>query len=214
MSEILRKAVADTARVVEELKTDHQAKIEVAIADANARIAKAEHHRQRFALDADIGNPQAKAEVAKAFAEIRNAEADRLRLQQAPAAFLEAEREAGNARRMLAKFEVEILQRERVEIAREIQKEALRNLERLYLRYEELGGQIIAKMPDALPGMHGYEAALGRDRVKNSLPDFIWKLFFPGGAVYAKEADLAASERRQWGMPPPEQSSSEKEKAA
>jgi hypothetical protein len=190
----LEKAVADTARVVDELKASHQAKIKVAISDANARLARAERHRQKFACDAQIGNPQAQAEVAKALAESQSAAAAIQNLQQAPASLVEAEREAGNACRSLARFEAEILIRERIEIAREIQKEACRNLERLYMRYDELGGQILSIMPDALQGVHGYESAMGANRVKNALPDFIWRLFFPAGAVYEKEADLAASE--------------------
>jgi hypothetical protein len=210
MSEILEKAVADTACVVEELKANHQAKIEAAISDANARLAKADHHRQRFAYDANLGKPQAMAEVAKASAEHTAAETDLLNLQQAlrdvMLRIVESEREAGNARRNLAKFEFEILQRKRVENAGEI-VETFRNLERLHKIRDELGGQIL-NLSDALPqsfhgGMSsGFEYAMGGNRLKNALPDFVWRLFFPDGAVYAKEADLAASEARCWGLSP------------
>jgi hypothetical protein len=206
MSEILRKAVTDATRVVEELKTNHEAKIKVAIAAANARIAKAEHHRQRFAQDAYIGNPQAKAEVAKAFAEIRNAEADRLRLQQAPAAFLEAERELENARRALVRFEVIPLQRELVENAGEI-VENLRNLERLYNTRVDLRGQVLTMLP---PPQN--LTVRGDDRFKNALPDFVWELF--GANINDKKREtenLAASEARLQNLPPEQP---EKAKAA
>jgi hypothetical protein len=128
-----------------------------------------------------------------------------LNLQQAPAALLEAKRELGNAKRALAKFEAEILQRKRVENRGKI-AEAFRHLEKLHDIDDELGVQILS-MSDALPPgiigtVSGLEAAMGGDRMKRALPDFIWRLFFPGGAVYAKETDLAASEARQWNLPP------------
>jgi hypothetical protein len=186
MKQHLEEAVAETARVVEELKTNHQAKIEVAIAAANARLAEAAQHRERFRVDAYLGKPQAIAEIAKADGERASAENDLLNLRQAlrdvTLRLVEAERKAENARRNLRQFEVKILQRERVEIAAEMD-EARRNRERLEKIYDELGVRIIGMCDAMMHGVSDYEAAMGTKR--------------------RMSANLAASEARQWNLPPP-----------
>src|SRR5260370_35692042 len=100
----LEKQVAETTAVVAAVVAD-QAKIQTAISDANARLAKAEAHRQRFALDANLGKPDAIEEVAKARAEHAAALGDLANLGQAlgdaKSRLAEAEREAANSRNQL-----------------------------------------------------------------------------------------------------------------
>jgi chromosome segregation ATPase len=199
----LDKVVAATAKTVESWRSNIKA-IEAKISDANARLAKADHHRQRFALDARLGKPQAIEEVAKARAESASAEADLRNLQQALSdvklRLVEAEREAENARRNLRRFEVRILQREMIENAAAFD-EAGRNLERLYLRREELGRQII-NISDAMQqGMHAYESAVGGQRLRASLPSFLWKLPAAYEMHGMKPESLAVTEARFWNLP-------------
>jgi hypothetical protein len=207
MKPALEKAVADTARVVSDWKTN-QGKIETAISDANARLAKAEANRKKFALDANLGNSDAIKEIATARAVHAAALGDTADLQQAlsdaKARLVEAEAAAKTARSNLARFEVEILQRKRVDIAGKLDAVSA-EFARLYREYEALGREIV-NMPDALPpNMHGIsnvEGAVGARRVRASLPAFFWKLF--PGAIHdeMKTENLATSEARFWNLAP------------
>ena len=207
MKAALEKALADTARVVSEWTTN-RVKIEVAISDANARLAKAAEHRQRFALDASLGNPKATAEIIKLRAEHACAQNDLIDLQHALSdarlRLVEAEGEAKIARSNLAKFEAEILQRERVDVAGELDK-TVAEFARLYSRYEKLGREIV-NMPDILGrnffGMVNHEGAVGARRVRAALPAFVQTLFPGAHHDEQKKENLATSEARFWNLPP------------
>lgn len=204
MKAALEKALMDTARVVSEWTTN-RVKIEVAISDANARLAKAAEHRQRFALDASLGNPKATAEIIKHRAEHACAQNDLIDLQHALSAarlrLVEAEGEAKTARNNLARFNIGVMIRKRIDVAGQLD-DVIADFARRYRAYEALGHEII-NTPDALPqngfGMTNHEGALGARRVRASLPAFFWKLF--PGAIHdeMKTENLATSEARYWG---------------
>jgi hypothetical protein len=216
MSKTLEDAVAATAATVADWRTKI-AKIDAQIAAENHAITIATKQREEHALAATLGDAVAITEIRKARSSQHESEQRAADLSIAlPAAknqLAAAEKVAAAARAELAKFHVEKLQRERIDVAGEID-EVTRNFARLYRKYEELGGQII-NMPDALPpNMHGitnHEAALGARRVRASLPAFFWKLF-PGSLHdEMKTENLATSETRFWNLPP---ESPEKAKAA
>jgi hypothetical protein len=204
----MEKQVAETARVVSDWKTN-QAKIETAISDANVRLAKADASRKKFVLDANLGNPDAIKEIAKARAENNDALGDTadlgLALSDAKARLIEAEREAAIARNNLAEFEAEVLKRRRIDVAGQLDA-AIAAFADLYREYEKLGDEII-NMPDVMPrslhGISNVEGAQGARRVRASLPRFFWKLF--PGAVYdeMKTENLATAEARFWNLLPP-----------
>src|SRR5258705_7198975 len=108
----LDKALHGATRAVSEW-TANQAKIETAISDANARLAKAEANRKKFALDANLGNPDAIKEIASSRAEHAAALGDTADLGQAlsdaKARLIEAEREAKAACQALHRYQAEIL---------------------------------------------------------------------------------------------------------
>lgn len=209
MKSALEKAVADTSLAACEWVAN-RAKIEAQISDADARRAKASELRQRHALNASLGDPHAISEIAKARSDSATAEGDLRDLQQAMIAagvrLVEAENEAKIARSHLARFEVEILQRERIDVAGEIDK-AIAQLAALCSRYEKLGREII-NMPDAmavLPNMHGisnFDGAMGARRLRAALPAFVQTLYPGSNHDEQKKEPLAMSEARFWNLPP------------
>jgi chromosome segregation ATPase len=182
-------------------------KIETKIADANSRAAKAATDRQHFAFDASQGHPQASAEIIKARVAHASAEQDVLDLQhalsEAALRLVEAEREAQTSRTNLAQFELQILQRKRVDLAGEMD-EAIAVFARLYAEYQELGSEI-ANVPDAIPqnrfGVTSHEAALGARRVRAAMPAFVQTLFPGSHHDEIQKMPLAMSEARHWSLP-------------
>jgi hypothetical protein len=204
----LEKAVTDATRVAEEWAANIR-KIESQIADANSRLEKSEAHRKKFALDASLGNPDAISQITKARAESLSAAGDQADLSQALAdaklRLVEVERAAKAAMSNLAKFEVEILQRKRVDIAGELDQVSA-DFARLYAQYEALGAQILSMdvLPRTMVGMSNHEGAVGLRRVRASLPAIFWKLF-PGSLHdEMKTENLSTSEAKFWNLPPVE----------
>jgi hypothetical protein len=211
----LDKTVADTSRIAEEWAANIR-KIESQIANANSRLEKSEAHRKKFALDASLGNPDAISQITKARAESLSAAGDQADLSHALAdaklRLVEVEGAAKAAMSNLAKFEVEILQRKRVDIAGELDQVSA-DFARLYAQYEALGAQIVSMdvLPRTMVGMSNHEGAVGAKRVRASLPPLFWKLF--PGAIHdeMKTENLATSEARFWNLAPEHD---EKSKAA
>ncbi len=210
MKAALQHVVEDSARVVSDWKTN-QAKIQTAIADANARLAKAEAHRARFVLDANLGKPDAIEEVAKARAEHAAALGDLANLGQAlgdaKARLGEAEREAANSRNQLARFEAERLIRKRVEVAARIDAISA-DLASAFGEFENLGKEIMSRPTHIMH--HGMvtacESAVGLARVASALPAFVKTLRFDHGM---KPEKLEVAEAKFWNLPP-EQPAEEK----
>jgi chromosome segregation ATPase len=204
-TQTLEDAVAKTAATVTDWRTKI-AKIEAQIAAENHAITIAKQHRERHTLDSTLGDSHAIAAIKKARSEQHEAEQRLADLEFAlPAARLrivEAEGEAKIARSNLAKFEAEILQRERVDVAGELDK-AIAEFARLYGRYEKLGREIVS-MPDILGqnlfGMVNHEGAVGARRVRAAMPAFVQTLYPGAHHDEMKKEPLATSEASYWNL--------------
>lgn len=203
----LEKQVTETEAIASEWKRTLANLIEqynaAEVAQANARQIREAH-----ALGAAMND-------AAAVAAIKAARADQIAAEQtlddlkiaSPAAqerLAAAEKIAASARAELGRHNAEILMRNRIIIAGDLDKVAA-EFARLYAQYEALGGKI-ENMPGALPrtnaGMTNHEGVVGARRVRASLPKFFWKLF-PGAIHDEMPTDaLANSEARFWNLSP------------
>jgi hypothetical protein len=193
------------------------ASIETQFNTANAALVRAKKQRETHALKASMGDGAATAAIKAARAEQLAAEQTsddlKIALPEMEAQLAAAEKAAASARHQLAKFEAEVLMKQRIEVAGQMDG-VIAEYARLYALHEKLGAQIVNM--DVLPrDMHGgisnQEGAVGARRVRASLPRFFWKLF--PGAVYDEmpTENLATSEARFWNLAP---ESPEKAKAA
>jgi hypothetical protein len=207
MQEHLEKQIAETARVVEDWKRT-VADIETQANVANLALARAKKTREAHALKAAMNDAAAVAAIKAARAEQLAAEQTiddlKIALPEMEAQLAAAERAAASARHQLAKFEAEVLMKQRIEVAGQMDG-VIAEYARLYALHEKLGAQIVNM--DVLPrDMHGgisnHEGAVGARRVRASLPPFFWKLF--PGAMHdeMKTENLAMTEARFWSLPP------------
>jgi hypothetical protein len=218
MQKQLEDQATKAAAVVLE-KLDRTEKIAEQIQAANLALAKAKQEDEIHRAKASTGDPAAIAAVKTAHDAHCDAESTianlRVTLSAAAESLAEAERVAANARHQLANFKVEILIRERVDVAREISKVLADLLVPLAGRYEKLGHQII-DMPDAavLPN-HGFtsdfENAMGAKRLRAAMPAFIQTLYLGAPRDEQQKEDFATAEALCWNLPPEQP---EKAKAA
>jgi hypothetical protein len=201
----LEKAVHDGIRVVEEWKGTI-AKITSRVELANLALANSKQVREASALKAEMGDVTALKAITQARHDGHNAEQIMGDLQHAMAdaqvKLAEAETEAASARAALARRQVEILIRQRIDVAGEFDK-TVAIAGRLYRQYEEIGREIVGMdaMPRNLHGISNVEGAVGARRVRASLPAFFWKLF-PGSLHdEMKTENLATSEAQFWSLP-------------
>ena len=216
MQKHLEQKVTETAAVVTDWKNSI-ASIETQFNTANLALMRAKKEREIHALKAAMGDAGAIAAIKAARDAQRDAEStiEDLKVIALPAAeeqLAAAERAATAAGRQLAKFEAEVLMKQRVEVAAQLDK-VIADFASLYARYAELGTQIVSMdvLPRTVHGTSDYESAIGARRVRASLPAFFWKLF--PGAIHdeMKTENLATSESRFWNLPPEHD---EKSKAA
>ncbi|HEY5131045.1 MAG TPA: hypothetical protein VIJ35_27770 [Bradyrhizobium sp.] len=205
----LEKQVAETAKTVESWKSNVKA-IEAQIQNAHSRLEKSEAHRKRFALDASLGNTAAITEITKARAEHAAASGDiqdlATALGEANTRLIDAEGEAKAARSNLAKFAAEILQRQRIDLAGQIDT-VIADFARLYGEYSKLGAEIV-NMPDVLPlnlhGMSNAEGAAGARRIRAAVPKLLEQVFQSAAHDEQKKEPLATTEARFWNLAPVE----------
>ncbi|SIO49357.1 hypothetical protein SAMN05443247_06427 [Bradyrhizobium erythrophlei] len=198
----LEKAITDKSHTAESWRSNIKA-IEAKIADANSRRTKAEALRKQFALNASLGNTAATESIAKARAEHELATGDlkdfASALIEANERLVEAEREVKVARSNLAKFETDILKRQRVDLAGQLDQ-AIEALAGLYQQYEKLGRAIVDM--DVIPhNTHlttNFDSALGNRRVRAACPKLFDRVFPNAVFDEMKKEPLATSESRYW----------------
>lgn len=205
----LAEEVAATARAVSDWRSKI-ASLEGQARELNGVIAKSSAAREGRALSSLLGDPAAKADIARARSQQHEAEQEladivRYALPAAMEALAVAEREAQGARTALTQYRTDILRRQRIAVAGDLDK-AIAEFERVYRKYELLGREI-ANMPDAVAmtssfGMLNHEGVVGLRRVAAALPKFV-ALFFPG-AMHdeLKKEPLALTEARFWNLAP------------
>jgi predicted nucleic acid-binding Zn-ribbon protein len=204
----LEGTVVTTSDAVSAWKTN-QAKIETAIADANDRLAKAEGRRKALALDANLGNATAIAEIAKARTESARAEQDLSDLQHALSdagkKLNETEAAAAQARHSLALHQAKILMRERISVAAKLDS-IIAEFTAALGEYDRLAHEI-KSVPNLLArNLHGSmangEQIDGDRRVRSALPRVM--LRFYRGALHEESPamSLEASEIQTWSLAP------------
>jgi hypothetical protein len=208
VQKILEKQVAEAEAVVA-LWRNNRAKIETAIADANARLVKAAAHRKASALDASLGNPKATAEIVQLRTEHAAAEGDLAdlgnALNDATLKVTEAEAAAASARAALSRHLGELEMRRRIDIAAKVDA-AIAALAAALKEFDAAGSEITSL--DVLPhGMMGSSAIsrteeiAGNRRIRAALPKSFLR-YFPGSLHEERPAQsLEASETAVWSLP-------------
>jgi hypothetical protein len=209
----LEGQIIEANAVAEQWRTN-QSSINTQIASARAIIESADADRKRLALAASLGDPEATGALAKARAAHTASVSDLAdlghALDEAAAKLSEAQAEAVNAHRALAKFEAAGLKRERVNLAGEIDS-VIAKLASLLSEFDDIGAEIAAKEPlqQNMFGSLTNDGAIGLRRVRAALPKLFDRIFPNAQFDEQKKEALAISEARHWNLPP-EQPAEEK----
>lgn len=203
--QVLEKRVEETAEAVSSWKnTVKQITSELNI--ATAARDKAKNTRATFALKAAMRDTHAVSEVENARSAQASAEQAITDLAEAlPASEMElagAEKAAESARREVAQYHAQQLQRQRVEVAGQLDA-AISDFTRLFGEFEKLGNQIanMEAVPRNMHGMADHESAIGLRRVRAAFPKLMDRVFLNTHDETKKEA-LAVSEARHWNLAP------------
>jgi chromosome segregation ATPase len=201
----LEKQVDETAAVVADWKRSIAA-IETQLNSANLALTRAKQLRESLALNASLGVSEAVAQIKHARSEQNTAEQTigdlHIALPEAQAQLASAEKAAESARREVAQYHAQQLQRQRVEVAGQLDA-AISDFTRLFGEFEKLGNQIanMEAVPRNMHGMADHESAIGLRRVRAAFPKLMDRVFLNTHDETKKEA-LAVSEARHWNLAP------------
>jgi hypothetical protein len=206
----LEAAVTATAAV----EADWRGKIgalEANVATLNDIITKTTNAREDRALASLLGNPDAKAAIAKARSQQHEAEQEladisRYALPAAKEALAAAEREAQTARTALSHYQADLLKRQRIGIAAQID-DAIAALLLLVEKFDSVGASI-ANTPDLYPlnafgtGMGQLDEIRGDRRLRAAISKRFEKIYPGAGFDEKRKESLLDSEVRIWNLPP------------
>jgi hypothetical protein len=187
------------------------ASLESQAAELSGIIAKSTAAREGRALSSLLGDPAAKAAITKARAEQHLAQEEladiaRYALPAAQEALLAAEREAQSARTALAHHQADLMKRERIQIAAQID-DAIAALLLLVDKFDSVGASI-ANVPDLYPlnafgtGMGQLDEIRGDRRLRAAISKRFEKIYPGAGFDEKRKESLFDSETRIWNLPP------------